>query len=88
MSISDISIKRPVFATVLNIIVVLLGVIAFERLTVREYPNIDVPVVTVETIYIGANASIMESQIAQVLEDSLSGVELSLIHISEPTRPY
>jgi multidrug efflux pump len=75
MSISDISIKRPVFATVLNILVVLLGVIAFDRLTVREYPNIDVPVVTVETIYVGANASIMESQIAQILEDSLSGVE-------------
>jgi multidrug efflux pump len=75
MSISDLSIKRPVFATVLNIIVVLLGFIAFERLTVREYPNIDVPVVTVETVYIGANASIMESQIAQILEDSLSGVE-------------
>ena len=75
MSISDISIKRPVFATVLNIIVVLLGIIAFERLTVREYPNIDVPVVTVETVYTGANASIMESQIAQILEDSLSGVE-------------
>lgn len=75
MSISDISIKRPVFATVLNILVVLLGVIAFEKLTVREYPNIDVPVVTVETIYVGANASIMESQIAQILEDSLSGVE-------------
>ena len=75
MSISDLSIKRPVFATVLNIIVVLLGVIAFDRLTVREYPNIDVPVVTVETVYIGANASIMESQVAQILEDSLSGVE-------------
>lgn len=75
MSISDISIKRPVFATVLNILVVLLGVIAFDRLTVREYPNIDVPVVTVETVYVGANASIMESQIAQILEDSLSGVE-------------
>lgn len=75
MSISDISIKRPVFATVLNIMVVLLGIIAFDRLTVREYPNIDVPVVTVETIYVGANASIMESQVAQILEDSLSGVE-------------
>jgi multidrug efflux pump len=75
MNLSDISIKRPVFATVLNILVVLLGLIAFDRLTVREYPNIDVPVVTVETIYIGANASIMESQVAQILEDSLSGVE-------------
>ena len=75
MNLSDISIKRPVFASVLNILVVLLGVIAFDRLSVREYPNIDVPVVTVETLYIGANASIMESQVAQILEDSLSGVE-------------
>ncbi|GAA6133391.1 efflux RND transporter permease subunit [Oceaniserpentilla sp. 4NH20-0058] len=75
MSISDISIDRPVFATVLNILVVLLGIIAFDKMTVREYPNIDVPVVTVETNYLGANASIMETQVAQILEDSLSGVE-------------
>lgn len=75
MNISDISIKRPVFATVLNVLVILLGLIAYDQLTVREYPNIDVPVVTVETYYPGANARIMESQITQILEDSLSGVE-------------
>ncbi|EAT13422.1 efflux RND transporter permease subunit [Bermanella marisrubri] len=75
MSISEVSLQRPVFATVLNILVVLLGLMAYDRLTVREYPNIDVPVINVETIYLGANASIMESQVTQVLEESLSGVE-------------
>lgn len=75
MNISDLSIKRPVFATVINVLVILLGLIAYDKLSVREYPNIDVPVVTVETLYPGANAKIMESQITQILEDSLSGVE-------------
>ena len=75
MNISDLSIKRPVFATVINVLVILLGLIAYDKLSVREYPNIDVPVVTVETLYPGANAKIMETQITQILEDSLSGVE-------------
>lgn len=75
MNISDLSIKRPVFATVINVLVILLGLIAYDKLSVREYPNIDVPVVTVETLYPGANAQIMETQITQILEDSLSGVE-------------
>lgn len=75
MKISDLSIQRPVLATVMNLLIILLGLIAYKSLTVREYPNIDVPVVTVETIYAGANASIIESQVTQILEDSLSGIE-------------
>ena len=75
MILSDISIKRPVFATVINLMVVLVGVIAYDRLSVREYPNIDLPVVTVETRYPGANASIIETQITDILEESLSGIE-------------
>ncbi len=75
MVLSDLSIKRPVFATVINLLVILVGIIAYQRLTVREYPNIDVPVVTVETRYAGANASIIESQVTQIIEDSLSGIE-------------
>ncbi|WP_207061953.1 efflux RND transporter permease subunit [Motiliproteus sp. SC1-56] len=75
MVLSDLSIKRPVFATVINLLVLLVGIIAYDRLTVREYPNIDVPVITVETRYPGANAAIMETQVTEVLEDSLSGVE-------------
>src|SRR5665648_219889 len=73
--ISDVSIRRPVFATVMSLVVALLGLVSFQRLTVREYPNIDPPVVTVETTYRGAGAAIMESQVTQVLEDSLSGIE-------------
>ncbi len=75
MILSDISIRRPVLATVMTLLIVLVGIIAYDRLSVREYPNIDVPVVTVATTYFGANASIMESQVTQILEDSLSGIE-------------
>ena len=75
MVLSEISIKRPVLATVMSLLVLLIGLIAFDRLTVREYPKIDLPVVTVETTYPGASASIIENQITQIIEDSLSGIE-------------
>jgi len=75
MVLSDISIRRPVLATVMSLVVCLLGLIAFDRLTVREYPNIDPPVVNVSTTYKGASAEIIESQVTQVLEDSLAGIE-------------
>jgi multidrug efflux pump len=73
--ISDLSIKRPVFATVINIVLVIFGIIAFRELPLRGYPDIDPPVVSVETDYIGASASVVESKITQLLEDQLSGVE-------------
>jgi multidrug efflux pump len=75
MVLSDICIRRPVFATVLSLVVVLVGVVAFSRLTVREYPNIDPPVVLVETIYRGASAEVLESQVTRVLEESIAGIE-------------
>ena len=75
MFLSDLCIKRPVFATVLSVIVLLIGLISYSRLPVREYPNIDEPVVTVETTYDGASAEIIESQVTKPLEDSLSGIE-------------
>ncbi|MBB1486634.1 efflux RND transporter permease subunit [Oceanospirillum sediminis] len=75
MVLSEVSIKRPVFATVMSLLLLLVGIIAYDRLSVREYPNIDVPTVSVETTYSGANASIIESQVTNVLEDSLSGIE-------------
>ncbi len=75
MVITDTSIRRPVLATVLNLLLILIGIISYDRLTVREYPNIDLPVVTVETKYPGASASIMESQVTSTLEDSLAGIE-------------
>ena len=75
MVLSDISISRPVFATVINVLVVLVGVVALTQLSVREYPNIDVPTVTVATTYPGASASIIETQVTKVIEDQLSGIE-------------
>ncbi len=86
MRISDLCISRPVLATVLNILVVLVGVVAFSRLTLREYPNIDVPTVTVTTTYPGANAEIMETQVTKVIEDQLSGIE-GIDYISSISRP-
>ncbi len=75
MVLTDTSIRRPVLATVMSVLLVLVGFIAFDRLPVREYPNIDVPTVTVETRYPGASAAIMESQVTTVLEESLAGIE-------------
>lgn len=75
MKISDTCIRRPVFATVLSLVVMLLGIVSYDRLSVREYPKIDEPVVTVETNYRGASADIIESQVTKPLEDSLAGIE-------------
>ena len=75
MFLPELSIRRPVLATVMSLVIVLLGVIAFTRLSVREYPKIDTPVVSVRTVYTGASAQVIESQVTQPLEDSLSGIE-------------
>ncbi|MBM3572471.1 MAG: efflux RND transporter permease subunit, partial [Alphaproteobacteria bacterium] len=75
MVLSDVSIKRPVFATVISLVVTIFGVFALQRLSVREYPNIDPPIVTVNTIYKGASAAIIETQITQLIEDQVSGIE-------------
>ncbi len=75
MTLPEICIKRPVFATVLSLIILLVGLISYQRLSVREYPRIDEPVVSVNTTYRGASAEVVESQVTKVLEDSLSGIE-------------
>jgi multidrug efflux pump len=75
MQLPELCIRRPVFATVMSLMIVLLGVISFDRLSVREYPKIDTPVVSVRTVYKGASAQVIESQVTQPLEDSLSGIE-------------
>ncbi|MDX1481410.1 MAG: efflux RND transporter permease subunit [Woeseiaceae bacterium] len=75
MKLSEISIRRPVLATVLNLIILLIGIISYERLAVRLIPNVDVPIVTVDTGYPGANARVIESQITKPIEDALSGIE-------------
>lgn len=75
MRLPELCIRRPVFATVINLVILLIGVIAYQRLTVREYPDIDEPVVSVSTTFRGASAEIMELQVTQELEESLSGIE-------------
>ena len=75
MKLSEICIERPVFATVMSLGVILIGIVSYGRLTIREYPNIDPPVVSVQTTYEGASAEIIETQVTQVLEDSLAGIE-------------
>ncbi len=75
MVLSDICIKRPVFATVLSLVILLVGLISYSRLAVRELPKIDQPIVNVSTTYRGASADVMESQVTKPLEDSLSGIE-------------
>lgn len=75
MKIADFCIRRPVFATVLSLMIVLIGLISYDRLSVREYPAIDEPVVSVITNYKGASPEVIESQVTKPLEDQLSGIE-------------
>lgn len=75
MLLSDTSIKRPVFASVLALILVIFGLVAFQRLPLREYPDIDAPIVSIDTRYPGASASVVETRITQVIEDRIAGVE-------------
>lgn len=74
MSLTSLSIRRPVLASVMSIVIVLFGVISFFMLGVREYPAVDPPVVTVQTNYVGASADVIESQITEPLEESLNAV--------------
>ena len=75
MILSDVSVKRPVFASVLSILLVVFGLVSFSRLPLREYPDIDPPVVTIDTSYPGASANVVETQITQIIEERIAGVE-------------
>ena len=75
MLLSDVSIKRPVFATVIGLLLVAIGIVSFTRLALREYPDIDPPIVSIRTSYAGASANVVESRITEVIEDRISGIE-------------
>jgi multidrug efflux pump len=75
MILSDVSVRRPVFAAVLSLLLVLVGAISYTRLPVRDLPAIEPPIVSVDTSYRGANAQVVENQITQILEDRISGIE-------------
>lgn len=75
MRLSELSIRRPVLATVMSILIVLFGIIGFTFLGVRDYPSVDPPVITVSTTYTGANADVIISQITEPLEESINGID-------------
>jgi len=75
VTISDLSIRRPVFATVLSLLLAILGVMAALRLPIREYPDVSPPIVTIDTFYRGASASVIEKRITELIEDEISGIE-------------
>ncbi len=75
MSLPSLSLRRPVLAIVMSIVIVLFGVIGFHFLGVREYPSIDPPTITVRTNYTGANSDVIESQITEPLEKAVNGIE-------------
>ena len=75
MLLSDVSIKRPVFAAVMSVLLILFGLLAFDRLPLRQYPDIDPPVVSIDTNYPGAASNVVETRITEVIEERISGVE-------------
>ena len=86
MQLAEVSIRRPVFATVLSLLILLIGAVSYTRLAVREYPKIDEPVVTVRVHYGGASAEVIETQVTKPLEDSIAGIDAVdvLTSISRP----
>lgn len=75
MRLSEVSVKRPVFATVISLMLVILGLLAASRLPIRELPNVESPVVSIDTTYRGASADVVENKITQVIEDRVAGLE-------------
>lgn len=75
MQLSDLSVRRPVFAAVVAVLLCIVGIVGYMSLSVREYPDTDPPIVSVETSYTGAAASVVETRITQILEDAIAGVQ-------------
>ncbi|HKU13444.1 MAG TPA: efflux RND transporter permease subunit [Steroidobacteraceae bacterium] len=75
MILSDISVRRPVFAMVVSLLLTIIGLMAANRLSVRETPNVQPPIVSIDTLYRGASAAVVETKITQVIENQISGIE-------------
>src|SRR5262245_10578242 len=75
MRISEMSVRRPVLAIVISLLLVIFGLVSLGRLSTREYPDIDRPVVSVTTTYNGASAAVIETKVTQVIEDAIAGIE-------------
>lgn len=75
MLLSDMSVTRPVFASVISLLLIAFGLVAFDRLPLREYPDIDPPIVSIETTYPGAAANVVETRVTEIIEDRIAGIE-------------
>src|SRR5678815_5929183 len=75
MILSDVSVRRPVFAMVVSLLLTIIGLMCASRLSVRETPNVQPPIVSIETVYRGASASVVETKITQVIENQIAGLE-------------
>ena len=75
MILSDVSVRRPVFAMVVSLLLTIIGLMAASRLTVRETPNVQPPIVSIDTVYRGASSAVVESKITQVIENQIAGLE-------------
>ena len=74
MNISELSLKRPVLATVMNLGIIIFGLVGFTFLALREYPAVDPPIINVQTSYSGANSQVIQNQITEPLEKSINGI--------------
>ena len=74
MLISDVSVRRPVFAAVISLMLVIIGLMSLRSLPTREYPDIERPIVSVSTSYRGAAADVVERQVTQIIEDQVAGI--------------
>jgi len=74
MWLSDTAVKRPVLATVVSLLLFAFGLMAFDRMSLREYPNVDAPIITIDTKYLGASAQVVETRITKIIENRISGV--------------
>ena len=75
MIISDYSVRRPVFASVISMLLIILGLASMLQLPVRQYPDVDAPVISIDTRYRGASAEVVETKVTQVIEDRIAGIE-------------
>ena len=74
MLISDVSVRRPVFAAVISLILIIIGILSARSMTIREYPDIQRPIVSIDTRYRGAASDIVERRVTQLLEDQIAGI--------------
>jgi len=75
MKLAELSVRRPVFATVMSMLLVIFGIVSLQRLPIREYPDIERPVISITTNYSGASAPVIATKVTQIIEDSISGIE-------------